>query len=82
VLGVRPGEGSLSLRPRLLPGLDRMEADLPIRGGRLELSVRKARRGEEPGFRSGSRRIPYHRYGIGIELPGKFDRISVRAIIP
>jgi hypothetical protein len=82
VLGVRPGEGFLSLQPKLLPGLERMEADLPLRGGRLELAVRRARRGEEPGFRCGARKAPYHRYGLGIELPRKFDRIAVRAVIP
>ena len=59
-----------------------MEGDLPLRGGRLELSVRRARRGEEPGFTCGGRKVPYHRYGFGIELPAKFDRIAVRAVIP
>jgi hypothetical protein len=82
VLGARPGDGFLSLRPKLLPGLDRIQADLPLRGGRLEISVRRARRGEDPAFRSGSRKIPYHRYGMGIEVPEKFDRISIRAVIP
>lgn len=82
LLGVRPGEDALRLRPRLLRGLDRMEADLPLRGGRLELTVRKARRGEAPGFKVGSRTIPYHPYGLGLELPEKFDRIAVRGIIP
>jgi len=81
-LGVRPGDGYLGLRPTLLPGLDRMEGDLPLRGGRLELSVRRARRGEKPGFTCGGRKAPYHRYGFGIELPAKSDRIAVRAIIP
>jgi hypothetical protein len=82
MLGVRPGDGCLGLQPKLLPGLDRMEGDLPLRGGRLELSVRRARRGEEPGFTCGGRKAPYHRYGFGIELPAKFDRVAVRAVIP
>ena len=82
MLGVRPGEDLLSLRPRLIPGIDRMEGDLPLRGGRLEIGVRRARRGEEPGFRLGSRRVPYHRYGLAVALPRKFDRIAVRAVIP
>ncbi len=82
MLGVRPGEDLLSLRPRLIPGIDRMEGDLPLRGGRLEIGVRRARRGEEPGFKLGSRRIPYHRYGLAVALPHKFDRIAVRAVIP
>jgi hypothetical protein len=82
MLGARPGDGWLGLHPKLLPGLDRMEGDLPLRGGRLELSVRRARRGEEPGFTCGGRKAPYHRYGFGIELPAKPGRIAVRAVIP
>jgi hypothetical protein len=82
MLGVRPGENSLSLRPKLIPGVERMEADLALRGGRLRLEVRRTRRGEEPGFRCGPRRIPYHRYGLGIDLPPRLDRITVRAVVP
>ena len=82
MLGVRPGQDFLSLQPRLIPGVDRMDADLPLRDGRLELSVRRARRGEEPGFRCGDRKTPYHRYGLGLTLPPSFGRIAVRAVIP
>jgi hypothetical protein len=82
MLGVRPGAGSISLRPRLIPGVERMEADLALRGGRLALEVRRARRGEEPGFFYGRRRTPYHRYGLGIELPRRLERLRVRAVIP
>jgi hypothetical protein len=82
LLGVRPGGDALRLRPKLLPGLDRMEADLPLRGGRLELEVRRARRGEDPGFVHGSGRAPYHRYGFGLGLAKRPGRIRVRAVIP
>lgn len=82
MLGVRPGPSALSLRPKLIPGVDRMEADLALRGGRLELDVRRAKRGQEPGFRIGRRKIPYHRYGLGVELGGAFERLTVRAVIP
>jgi len=82
MLGVRPGQDFLSLQPQLIPGVDRMEADLPLRDGRLELAVRRARRGEEPGFRCGGRKVPYHRYGLGLALPRSFGRLAVRAVIP
>jgi len=82
LLGARPGDRYLGLRPRLLPGLDRMEADLPLRGGRVELEVRRARRGEEPGFRIDDRKVPFHRYGLGVELRPEFGRVAVRAVIP
>jgi hypothetical protein len=82
MLGVRPAEHAVRLRPRLLHGQTRMEADLPLRGGRLEISLRKARRGELAGYRIGSRTIPYHPYGIGLELPERAERVAVRGIIP
>jgi hypothetical protein len=82
MLGVRPGDAYLSLQPKLIPGVDRMEADLPLRGGRLELTVRRARRGEEPGFRCGGRKVPYHRYGFGLPLGPSYGRVAVRAVIP
>jgi hypothetical protein len=82
VAGVRPAEGALRVRPRLLPGLDRLEADLPLRGGRLELAVNRARRGQEPFFKVGARRVAYHIYGAAAELPDGGGRVAVRGIIP
>ncbi|MGE5357477.1 MAG: glycosyl hydrolase family 65 protein [Bacteroidales bacterium] len=40
VLGVRADEQHIRVRPRLPPGLDRVEASLPIRGHWLKLDVR------------------------------------------
>jgi hypothetical protein len=82
MLGVRPGEDALSLRPKLVPGVERMEGDLALRGGRLRLEVRRARRGEEPGFRCGPRRWPYHRCGLALELPERPGLLDVRVVIP
>ena len=82
IAGVRPAGNALLIRPRLLPGLDRLRADIPVREGRLELSLRRARRGEEPGFRIGPRQVAYHLYGVGVELPAKGGRVAVRGIIP
>jgi len=82
IAGVRPAEGALRVRPRLLPGQDRLEADLPLRGGRLELSVRRARRGQEPVFKVGARAVPYHVYGAAAGLPDGGGRVAVRGIIP
>ena len=80
--GLRPAERALRVRPRLLPGLDRLEIDLPVRGGRLELSLRRARGREEPGFRAGSRKVPYHLYGAAVPVPEEGGRVAVRGIIP
>jgi hypothetical protein len=39
VLGVRPGPDGITVRPRLLPGVDRVEARLPVRDGWLHLHL-------------------------------------------
>jgi hypothetical protein len=39
VLGVRPDERGIRVRPRLLPEMTRVEASIPIRDGRLALRV-------------------------------------------
>ena len=39
VLGVRPGAQGIFLRPRLLPGMRRVEARLPIGTGWLDLTL-------------------------------------------
>jgi hypothetical protein len=40
VLGLRPEEDGLRIRPRLLPGMGRVEASFPVRDGRVELDLR------------------------------------------
>jgi len=39
VLGLRPEEDGIRVRPRLLPGMGRIEASFPVRRGRLELDL-------------------------------------------
>jgi hypothetical protein len=39
VLGVRPGLDAIMVRPRLLPGVDRVDARLPVRDGWLLLHL-------------------------------------------
>jgi hypothetical protein len=40
ILGVRLEDNSIRVRPRLLPGVEHVEAAIPIRGGRLMLELR------------------------------------------
>jgi hypothetical protein len=82
LLGVRPAGDAVRVRPRLLPGQARMEAVVPVRGARLELAVRRARPGETPRFVVDGRRLPYHLFGVAVELPGKPGPVAVRAVIP
>jgi hypothetical protein len=39
VIGIRPGHDTLLLRPRLLPGLDRIQGRFPLRQGSLEITI-------------------------------------------
>jgi len=39
MVGARPAESGLSVRPRLQPGLGMVRADLPYRGGRLHVEI-------------------------------------------
>lgn len=82
MLGVRPSEHCLRLRPRLLRGLPSMEASLRFRGGRIELWVRQARRGEKPGYRIGGQVHPYRKAGIEVPLSPDGKTLKVEAILP
>ena len=52
ILGVRPEEIGLRIRPRLLPGLKSAWATLPFQSGRFELEIGKGTRGAGPRFKS------------------------------
>jgi hypothetical protein len=82
ILGVRPSEKSLRLRPRLLRGLKSIEASVRLRGGRIEMTVRKARRREKPGYTIEDEFHPYRKAGIEIPLPADSQIVKVEAIVP
>ena len=82
MLGVRPAQKSLRLRPRLLKGLPSMDASLRLRGGRLDLSVRRAHSGENPGYRIDGTSRPFRKAGIEVRLPADSEIMKVEAILP
>jgi len=82
MLGVRPGEERVRIRPRLLAGLPSMEASLRLRGGRLALSARPARGAERPAFIVGGRKFPYRKTGLTLPYPADGQVIKVEAILP
>ena len=82
MLGVRPAEDSVRLRPRLLTGLPAMDASLRLRRGRLDVSVRRARRGERPGFRIAGKFRPFRKSGIDIPFPADGQIFRVEAVLP
>ena len=52
VIGIQPEIRHLRLRPRMLPGIKRIKALFPLRGGRIHLEIKRASKGRPPGFRS------------------------------
>ncbi len=54
LVGLRPDLQGFWLRPRLLPGLERIEAEFPLRNHRLQVKIRRAKVDTEVGFRSNS----------------------------
>jgi len=52
IIGIQPEAFHLRIRPKLLPGIKRIRALFPLRAGRINLEIKKASKGESPGFRS------------------------------
>ncbi len=68
LLGVRPDNSGVTLRPRLLNGLDDMAASLNVRGHRVGLSVRRAATPEKRGGRAGAEALLWSEDGVRIPL--------------
>jgi len=80
LLGVRPADNSLLLRPRLLPGMNDAAATFRIGEHRLRLSVRRAEYENEIGFTVNGVR---HRYSkSGLRLPRPTSDLDVGVTVP
>jgi hypothetical protein len=76
IAGIRPGFDRLRLRPRLLPGMQRVELSLPLRGHRLNVLIRGSE-GDRSVFSSDA---PVLREGLeDIEIEYREADISVEA---
>jgi hypothetical protein len=80
VLGVRPEEGGLWFRPRLLTGLKRIEGALPLRGGWLNLDIEVAAGVKSPEFKTDAEIIESSDFGILVDYGAK--NISIEARLP
>ena len=78
ILGVQPQEGGLRLRPRLLPGLDRIAASFPFRRGLLELTVGRAKKGVPPKFRSDGKILQTASGEALLAYPSRGLRVAAR----
>jgi hypothetical protein len=52
IIGVRPERNHLRIRPKMLPGVDKIETFFPLRNGTLHFEVKRGKKGESLGFRS------------------------------
>jgi hypothetical protein len=52
IVGLRPETDYFSIRPKLLPGIDSIEAVFPLRNFKLNLAIRRISPGVSPEFRS------------------------------
>ncbi|HNQ22851.1 MAG TPA: hypothetical protein PKK06_07140 [Phycisphaerae bacterium] len=80
LLGVRPGCTELLLRPRLLAGLDRVEARLCLRGHALRIAVRRADRSEPAQIVVAGESHPYNLAGIRLPMPTA--NLEVQVVAP
>ena len=68
LLGVRPDNEGITIRPHLLRGLDHMDASLRVRGHRLELEVHRAQTESERGGCVGSQELKWQDEGVRLPL--------------
>jgi hypothetical protein len=80
LLGVRPGYAELVLRPRLLAGLDRVEARLWLRGHTLRVGMRRARSGEKAALVVAGESQPYSPSGVRLPMPSA--DLDVQVVAP
>jgi hypothetical protein len=52
LIGIRPEANQLRVRPRLLPGIERIQCSFPLRGGRVNFEVKKVPDARLAAFRS------------------------------
>ncbi len=82
ILGLRPEGERLLLRPRLLPGMDRVEASFRVRGIDLELRLRRANPKEKPVFLVDGRKRAGAAQGLSLPFDNNRRRIVVEGSIP
>ena len=80
VLGVRPEETHIRLRPKLLQGLERVTASLPIRGRWLRLEVTASARARTPACRLDGR--PPEQTNAEWLIPHLSDDATVEVEVP
>jgi hypothetical protein len=80
ILGVRPEEDFIRFRPRLLPGMEKIEGSLPFRGHRLQMNLNIDTDIDRPSFKCNVA----HKVsdGEGIFIPYTDHDIVIEAKLP
>ena len=80
IIGVRPEVDHLRIRPRVLPGIKKIQASFPLRESRLRLEIKRSEKRESSVFRSNATLI--HSSEKEACFSYSKEDIQVEAIIP
>jgi len=80
LVGVRLHQRCIRIRPRLLPGLERVAASLPIRDGWLHVDLHAAEPDRRPTFRVAGETFAPGDSGVSIPYPGA--DVTVEVVLP
>jgi len=52
IIGIQPEVDHLRIRPKLFPGIEKIEASFPLRDGKINIEIKSGRKKKSYGFRS------------------------------
>ena len=52
IIGIQPEVDYLRIRPKLIPGIEKIKASFPLRGGKINIEIKSGRKKKSYGFRS------------------------------
>jgi len=76
ILGLRPDEEGILIRPRLLPGMGRVEASFPVRDGRVELDLQGGDGSNRWTFAASGEVLGETDRGVRLKYPSGTVRVS------
>lgn len=82
MMGILPGPDSLRIRPRLLPGMERLEAEIPFRQGKIVLDI-KRKPGIKPAvFQTASPVLSMDDSEVRLKVSEEGETFVLEAIVP
>lgn len=80
MLGIRPSWQSLRLRPRLLLGVNQMEAELRLRNVRLKMNIQRIKNAQEQGFWINGQHRAFSSEGVTLLWPEGDLVVEIKAL--